>query len=152
MFEDEGNLNAPHGRVQQAGGGVSLTKQSDALHSDVNSIVARHVAHRVPLPSGEHYSYGDFSDFDSFHDAANRVKAAEDSFAKLPANVRKHCNNDPGEYLRLVYDPARRVELEELGMVPVQAPQDAPAAAKPDVPAVVAGEPGSAPGGAVSTS
>lgn len=129
------NPNGPNGRVFSEPGKKSRTKQADALNSDVNTIVARHVAHRIPLPpGGVNYSYGDFSDFQSFHDSANRVKAAEQSFSMLPASVRKHCHNDPGEYLDIVFNPERRAELEKLGMQAVQAPQEAPEAVKPEDP------------------
>lgn len=109
---------SPHGRVYSESGIKSLTKQSDALNSDVNSIVARHIAHRIPLPQATSARYGDFSGIRDYHEALNRVNAMNDSFSKLPANVRKHCHNDPGEFLDLVYDTSRREELELLGLVP----------------------------------
>lgn len=130
MPELEGN--SPHGHVYSEAGVKSRTKQSDALNTDVNSIVARHIAHRIPLPDGgAHYKYGDFSTGASYHDLASRLREIEGSFEKLPAHIRKHCHNDPGQFLDIVYDPQRRGELEELGLVSAQAPQDAPDAAKP---------------------
>lgn len=117
-----------HERVQTVTSGPSLTKQSDALASDVNSIVARHVAHRVPLPNGEgvHYAYGDFTGVSDFHGAMNRVKEAEASFMLLPANVRKYFKNDPGLFLEACYDGNRTAELEQLGVLDVQVPKDVP--------------------------
>lgn len=123
---------SPNGRVYSESGVKSRTKQSDALSSDVNSIVARHVAHKVPLPEGQRFTYGDFSDIESYHDCANRVKLAEREFMQLPASLRKHVHNDVGELLELVYDPSRRQELEAMGLVPGHVP----AAAEPSEPVV----------------
>lgn len=124
------NVNSPNGRVYSESGVRSMTKQSDALMSDVNGIVARHVAHKLPLPEGQRFSYGNFSDIGSFHECHERVRQAEIEFSKLPASVRKHCHNDPGEFIQMVFDPSRRPELEKLGLVEGHVPAAA------DVPVV----------------
>lgn len=106
-----------------AEGGPLMTKQSDALESDVNQIVKRHIAYGVPLPvGGRPPTYGDFTSGLDFHTAMNRVTEAEQAFDALPAHVRAHCRNDPGELLDLVYDPARADELTKLGLLPEQTP------------------------------
>lgn len=115
-FDENGNWLGSE-RVYSDPGVKSMTKQSDALMSDVNGIVARHIAHKVPLPDGQRFSYGDFSDIGSFHDCHERVRQAQNEFMRLPASVRKHCHNDPGEFIEMVYDPSRRAELVELGLV-----------------------------------
>lgn len=113
------NFGSPNGHVYSETGVQSKTKQSDALTSDVNSIVARHIAHRIPFPDGmSRAMYGDFSDIGDFHSAVSRVRRMEDTFSRLPAHVRKHCHNDPGEFLAMVYDESRVDELVKLGLVP----------------------------------
>lgn len=147
IFNDGGRVTAPEG-------GPLLTKQSMAAATDVNAIVARHIAHGLPLPNGSdrQFNYGDFSSFEDLHTSMNRVKAAEVDFMALPSAVRDHCNNDPREFLRLVFDPARRGELEKLGLVERLAPEAAPPAEKPVIPAVApVVEPLAAPGHNVGT-
>lgn len=117
-------------------GGRVLVKQSMAMESDVNQIVARHVAHSVPFPEGTRARYGDFTGLSDFHDALNRVQAAEREFEALPAAVRELCGNDPGEFLRLVFDPAGRADLVELGLVGAAVPPAADVV-PPVVPLVV---------------
>lgn len=123
-------------RVVHPEGGRLLVKQSMAMESDINQIVARHVAHGVPFLPGDRATYGDFSNFDGYHAALNDVMRAQDEFAKLPAAIREHCRNDPGEFLQMVYDPARRAELEKLGLVEAAAPQAAPPADPSAAPAI----------------
>jgi len=121
-------------RVYQPEGGDLMTKQSQALETDVNAIVARHIAHNIPLPvDGRPARYGDFASGMDFHEAMNRVAEAEQSFENLPAHVRLHCHNDPGEFLDLVFNPDRADELVKLKLLPEQTPQPpaAPAPAEP---------------------
>lgn len=119
-------------RVRHAGGGKSRTRQSDTAATDMNKIVAKYHESGImpPLP-GREPRYGDFGSGISFHEALNAVRSAEAEFENLPVAVRRHVKNDPGEFLDMVYDPSRRGELEELGLVETQAPTAAPPAAEP---------------------
>lgn len=107
-----------------------MTKQADAAKTDINQIMARWIAHGIP-PTGAaaHAQYGEFDNVDDYHHALNNLKEADASFGRLPAAIRKHVNNDPGEFLQMVMDPDRRGELEALGLVEAMAPEDAPPAA-----------------------
>lgn len=122
-------------RVVADVGGPSLTKQSMAAETDINSIVARHIAHDAPFFVDGRATYGDFSGFDDYHGSLNAVMRAQEEFMKLPAAVREHCDNDPGEFLQMVYDPARRDELVALGLSPAAVPAAAPVAAPAPIPA-----------------
>lgn len=120
-------------RVERVGavhpeGGRVMVKQSMAGATDINAVVARHVAHRVPFSMDARATYGDFSAIGDYQSALDRVLAAQAEFAMLPASVRDHCENDPGRFLEMVFDPARRGELEALGLVEAAAPEAAPAA------------------------
>lgn len=115
-------------RVIHPEGGPLITKQSMAAQTDINQIMNRWVAHGIPpVASGKEPTYGDFANAQDFHASLNAVMAAQDQFDRLPAHIRKHCNNDPGEFLDLVYDPLRQAELVELGLKP----DTVPAAAQP---------------------
>jgi len=114
--------------VHPAEGGISKTKQADAIETDINKIVGKFIAHGTLPIAGTVPTYGDFSTFTTYHDALNLVMQAQNDFDDLPATVRKHVDNDPGKFLDLVHDPTRRAELEELGLVDEQAPPAAPPA------------------------
>lgn len=137
--------NFPRVRVVHPEGGALMTKQSMAAETDINQIVARHVAHGAPFFEDGRATYGDFTGVDSYHEALNSLNRAQDDFAKLPASIRDHVGNDPGEFLEMVFNPARRQELVDLGLVEAAVPVAAPAT--PEEP--IAGAVG-APGGAVA--
>lgn len=127
-------------RVYHPEGGRILTKQSDALASDINSIVKRHIAHKTPLPhDGRAPAYGDFSQGLDYHQALNRVVAIDRDFADLPAAVRAACNNDPGQFLEMVHDPENRELLTELGLAKERIPETAVPAVAPPAPATPPG-------------
>lgn len=122
------------GRVTHPSGGKSRTKQADALETDVNKIVARY-RNTGHIPNdGRQPQYGDFSNVGSYLDAMNRVREAQAQFDDLPAHVRAHVDNDPAKFLDMVYDPERRTEWEELGLVEEQTPPDTPPETKPPEP------------------
>lgn len=126
-------------RVLAPEGGPVLTKQSMAAETDINQIVARHIAHKLPFYADGRASYGDFTGAVDYHTALNALVSAQEEFAKLPAAVRDHCENDPGEFLDMVMDPGRRDELVALGLVPEAIPASAPVV--PAVPAAPAAPP-----------
>ncbi len=117
-------IEAKRPRVHHPTGGKRMTKQSAAQECDVNAIMARyiqtgtmtHVATKAP-------TYGDFTGAGDYLTALNQVMDAHDQFQELPANVRAHCDNDPGKFLALVYDEGRSDELIELGLLPEQVPK-----------------------------
>lgn len=114
-------------RVTAPEGGRVVTKQSMALESDVNAIVARYVQFGT-LPvggNGGRPMYGDFSDSMSLQEAMDRVIQAQSQFQALPAHIRDYCRNEPGRFLDLVFDPERRPELEKLGLVEMAVPEKA---------------------------
>ncbi len=106
-------------RVTHPAGGRVMTKQSHAAETDVNAIMARYVAHGTGVAhvNRRSASYGDFSSGLDYASALNQIRSAEADFGRLPAHVRAHVRNDPGEFLNMVFDPERRDELEGLGIV-----------------------------------
>lgn len=129
-------------RVVHPEGGPLMTKQAMALDTDINAIVSRWIAHgQVPRASNAPARYGDFSSGLEFHGAMNQVREAEQHFMELPAHIRRHCRNDPGEFLDLVMNPERRAELVELGLVEGQVPPKASEVPEPVEPAAPAAGP-----------
>ncbi len=116
-------------RVTHPEGGELITKQSHALESDINSIISRFIQDGSVSGQAKTGDYGDFSGVSDYHDALSRIKAAEQQFASLPVAVRRHCDNNAGKFLEMVYNPEKIDELRELGMMNEQVP-------KPETPAV----------------
>lgn len=112
----------PHERVFHPKGGESRVKQSDRDASDINVIVRKWRATGVAPVGARTPRYGDFSSGIDYHAALNHLNGAQGDFDALPAAVRKHCGNDPGNFLDMVENPERRAELEELGLVPERVP------------------------------
>lgn len=94
-----------------------VTKQAMKAECDINRIVAAHkrtgfvshVSSRVGF-------YADLPQSLDYHEALERIRAAEASFAGLPASVRDHFGNDPGAFLQAIQDSSRLPELRELGL------------------------------------
>lgn len=118
-------------RVTHPGGGRLMTKQAEAAETDINNIVRRHRVTGAPFPVNQNATYGDFSSGADFHAMVTRVREAELTFALLPAEVREAAKNDPGEFLNMVFDPTRRAELVELGLVEAAIPAAAVPAPEP---------------------
>lgn len=104
-------------KVVAQGGGRVMVKASLAPAQDVYTILNRY-RETGGLPMyAKSPQYGDFTGLGDYHEAWNKVAQAQSSFAALPANVRTHFRNDPEAFLRAVYDPRRRDELVELGLI-----------------------------------
>ncbi len=116
-------------RVCHPSGGPMLTKQSEKDLTDVNLIMdswihagAAVAGHLNPAMG----AYGDFSSGIDYHAALDAVLDAQSCFAALDPRIRSHVENDPGQFLDMVFDPERRDELERLGLVPKAKPVEKP--------------------------
>jgi len=101
----------------------SLAKQAFKDECDINNIMARFVKDGIL----QHYNqfqgqYGDFTDCPEYHDAQNRVIAANAMFLTLPAKIRTQFQNDPGKFLDFVGDKANLPAMIEMGLAKPQPP------------------------------
>jgi phage internal scaffolding protein len=107
---------------------VTLTKQSFKDRCDINQIVGRFqktgLVDHVARFNGD---YADLVDVPDYHDAMNKIIAANECFISLPSSLRKRFNNDPGEFLDFVGNPDNRDEMVELGLCEPIAPGAVPA-------------------------
>lgn len=95
----------------------SRTKQEFAEECDINTIVKR-FGITGKLPVGVRMpQYGDFTEIGSFHEAANAIAAANESFSAMPADVRSRFNNDPAAFVEFCGNEANRDEAIKLGLV-----------------------------------
>lgn len=101
----------------------SLTIQSQAQDADINVIVKRFgLTGQLPQVLRPP-SYEDFSEsVDDYRSALDLVAAADASFMKMPAEVRKRFDNDPAEFVDFCNNPDNLEEMKKLGLVDVVAP------------------------------
>ena len=124
--------------------GESMTEQHHTKHCDINNIIKRfkrdgvieHVDQREP-------QYTDVSSCPDYHGALEIVRATEEMFSSLPAELRDKFRNDAGVYLEWINDPANAEEAIEMGLLPGEQVSTAPEAPISDAPAadVPAAEP-----------
>jgi len=96
---------------------ASLARQSEADMADINKILKRAEKAGILPIREEPGEFIDVSEVGDYREAVERVRLMDEQFRQLPAEVRGHFSNDPAEFLDAVNDPARRGELEELGLL-----------------------------------
>lgn len=137
-------FNTAYGPIPEADTvveGESMTEQSHTKHCDIRNILSRfmrdgvieHVNEREP-------QYTDVSVCPDYHGALEIVRATEEMFSSLPAELRDRFANDAGMYLAWINDPANAEEAVELGLLRGEQVFTAPeepisGAPAPDVPA-----------------
>lgn len=96
----------------------SLAIQSQRDESDINTIVKRFgltgelpLSQRIPLQV-------DIDELLDYRTCLDRVKAAQLSFASLPAAVRSTFNNDAGAFVDFAEKPENIGQLREWGLAP----------------------------------
>jgi len=94
----------------------SMTKQEFTKSCDPNYIVDLVLRGKDVEFKGNAF-YGDFSDLPTdYHTALNIVTQANQSFMQLPADMRSKFDNDPGQFLEFVNDPANAQALIDMGL------------------------------------
>lgn len=102
----------------------TLAVQSQKDEADINTIVKNFGITGV-MPQGVRVpTYGDFDAVDDFQTAVHAVKAAEESFMQMPADVRAKFLNDPQRFVEFCSDAANLEEMRKLGLaVPKAEPE-----------------------------
>lgn len=94
----------------------SLTVQDAAEEADINTIVRR-FGLTGELPTDVRAPvYADFEEVLDFHSAMIAVRGAEESFMRMPAEVRSRFDNDPGRFVDFCSDIKNLPELQRLGL------------------------------------
>jgi len=95
----------------------SKAQQSQADEADINVIVKRFGVGGLLPQVSRLPEYGDFDvGITDFHEAMNVVRAAGEDFARQPADIRRRFENDPGQYVDFLMDPANIDEAIKLGL------------------------------------
>lgn len=95
----------------------TLAQQQFKEECDINTIVARfHLTGEVPqlttLPTYDNYE-GIFD----FQTAMNAVRAGQEQFMTLPAQLRARFNNDPQQFHDFCLDGENLPEIQKLGLL-----------------------------------
>lgn len=97
--------------------GKSLTLQSEAEGCDINVIVSRYL--KTGVLDHVRENQGMFLDLPpqlEYQDALGIVRASEQAFAVLPAEIRAQFNNSPQQFLQ--FADSNEDYLEKLGLAP----------------------------------
>lgn len=109
----------------------SRTQQHMSDDCNINTIMRRWRKNEQPRHvNPQQPSYGDFSNVGDYMSALNQVEQAETDFMALDSEVRKACQNNPAEFIRLCQDPSQLDFLRDKGLAEPQVPSP-PAAPAP---------------------
>jgi len=96
---------------------ATRTQQHFKDETDINNILRQfNITGQLPTKSMSP-RYGDFTGIGDYHDALNKVIAAEDEFMTLPAQLRARFDNDPQELIEFLNNPENLDEAQKLGLV-----------------------------------
>lgn len=108
----------------------TMAKQEFLEETDINTIVKRfgitgQLPQNLQMPITD-----DFVDITDYHTALNTIKESQREFLTLPAHIRAEFQNDPGNLIRFLEDPANHQKAIALGIVkaPPAAPPEPPGA------------------------
>lgn len=114
----------------------SLTQQHYKDETDVNVIAQRFGLTGMMRQTTRMPMYGDFTGITDYQSAIALLDQADEAFMQFPAALRARFNNDPGELLDFLQDPANLAEARTLGLVDAE-----PAPPATSTPAGSPGEP-----------
>lgn len=108
--------------------------QADREKTNINTIIANYRANgTTPHLSANTPLYGDFTEPCDLQHQLDRVKAVQELFQSLPAEIKRECDQDPVKLLELVGDDDGRELLTELGLriddsLPIESHSETPGA------------------------
>ena len=98
--------------------GESLTQQHMKDEVDIRNIIKKHDRTGIidHVARGVAH-YGDYSEVNEYRTYLDFVKAADESFQALPANIRQRFQNDAGVFYEFATNPSNEKEMIEMGLV-----------------------------------
>ena len=104
-------------KVQTIVEGESLTQQHLADEVDIRNIIKKHDRTGIidHVQRGVAH-YGDYSQINEYRTYLDFVKAADESFQNLPANIRERFHNDAGVFYEYATDPKNEGSMVEMGL------------------------------------
>ena len=123
LLDSSGNP-AERRRVQIHPVGDSLAKQSFQKECDINNIMRKfEKTGQIPHLNNHTGGYGNYIGFEDYHTSLNKILAADEAFASLPAKVRTKFQNDPAHFLEFAQNPENLNEMREMGLAPPAPPE-----------------------------
>lgn len=114
----------PQVRVSKSFPNPSRTKQSFKDEVNIHNILDKY-ARGLLIQGNTPPRYDDFTNSTDYHSALNLIQEAEDSFASIPSTIRARFHNDPALFFDFYNDEKNLPELQEMGLVPPNPPQEA---------------------------
>lgn len=106
-------------RVSYETTGESLTQQHFKQELDIKNVIRKY--DRTGLIQNVTKAVAQYGDFthavNEYSDALNLVINAQNNFLALPSEIREKFGNDPGQFLEAVQDPARKEEMQAMGLL-----------------------------------
>lgn len=93
----------------------SLAVQASKDETDINTIVNKYLR-TGEMPEQRQGIYADISELTDLQEALEQVRAADEAFMALPAEVRRYFDNDPVKLVQFANDPANLDKAIELGL------------------------------------
>ena len=105
------------GKTNKDGSPLYFTEQAHKSECDVMQIIRRYdKTGLISHVSNIEAQFGDMTGID-FQTMQNKVLEAEESFAKLPSEIRKEFENSPAKLLEFMDNPDNREKAIELGLI-----------------------------------
>ena len=115
-FDYDAKAASDEAAIPADGHGDSLTIQSQSEDADINEMMRRFkVTGQLPVDVRAP-TYGDFEGVSSYQDAIHAIMQAQESFDRMPADVRAKFENDPGKFVDFCSDPANIDAMREMGL------------------------------------
>lgn len=109
----------------------SMTKQGFQSACDINQIM-RKAKKTGMLPTKSGTFFGDITRIPAdYQTSLDFIMESQERFDELPSDVRARFNNDAGQLLAFIDNPANLAEARRLGLVAPEVPSSTPAAEKP---------------------
>lgn len=123
----------------------SLTQQSDAKECNINVIVKQFIkTGQIPQVQLQPL-YGDFSEAGDYKTALDMVRAADEAWLLVPADVRKHFDQDPQAFIAYASDPKNLEQMRKWKLAPPgEQPSSQETPSTPSTSATAAPAPGAA--------
>jgi len=111
-------------RVLQSTGTESRVEPQHRDACNINTIMRKLHSQGVIPHFRTGGNFGNFTGYDDYHAMRTRICDAQDDFHRLPAELRKQFDNDPGKLLEFLDDPENRQAAQEMGLIGPDKPQD----------------------------
>lgn len=110
--------------VRSVSPGITFTEESKTLQSEYESTTIDWYLKRYSATGVDPFAnrvmdarFGDFSNYDSFLTAQNKLAQVRQGFDNLPSEIRAKFNNNINAFMEFVTNPANESELVSMGLV-----------------------------------